>query len=152
MTKRIVDEIVKMINSPNTTGLATLRHYPMERKIYQKFGVCGFSLEIVQSEGGVRKRIYVLVEARARGASRGRRTGYEKAGGEVKCVIAEDVGGVLRYRTLRGRYKNMEELFKSVEEVRSAFYERYRALKPGMTEREIFHAAGIPDDELHLGV
>ncbi len=152
MTRKIVEEVVKLISSPSTTGLATLRHYPMERRIYQKFGSCGFSLEILQSEGGKKRRVYVLVEAQARGAGRGRKTGYEKVGGVVRCVIAEDVNGELKYRVLRGRYRNMAELFKSVEEVRSAFYDKYRALKPGVAEKEIFHAAGIPDDELLLGV
>ncbi|MEM0381758.1 MAG: hypothetical protein QXJ88_01595 [Nitrososphaerota archaeon] len=152
MTKRIVAEVVKLISSPRTTGLATLRHYPMERRIYQRFGTCGFSLEILQSEGDKKRRFYVLVEARARGSAKGPKKSYERVGGDVRCVIAEDVDGVLKYRVLRGRYRNMAELFKSVEDVRSAFYERYRTLKPGVAEKEIFHVAGIPDDELLLGV
>ncbi|MCS7146414.1 MAG: hypothetical protein RMJ28_01115 [Nitrososphaerota archaeon] len=151
-TKKIVDDIVKLIKSSETTGLATLRHYPMERRIYQRFGTCGFSLEIVRSEGERRKRISVLVEARAKNAGRSGVRGYEKVGGVVRCVIAEEAEGRLKYRVLRGGYRDMSELFKSVEEVRSAFYERYRTLKPGATEREIFHVAGIPEDELHLGV
>lgn len=151
-TGKIVEEIVKLIRDPNTTGLATLRHYPMERRIYRWFGTCGFSLELVRSEGQRRKRVSVLVEARAKGAGRGRSKGYEKSSGVVRCLIAEEVDGTLRYRVLRGSYRNMEELFGAVEAVRSAFYERYRALKPEVREKEVFHVAGIPDDELHLGV
>ncbi|MEM0444687.1 MAG: hypothetical protein QXY54_01770 [Nitrososphaerota archaeon] len=150
--KKIVDEIVKLIKDPETVGLATLRHYPMERRIYRWFGACGFSLELVRYEGGRKRRVAVLVEARARTAGRGRLKGYEKSGGSVRCVIAEEVNGGLKYRVLRGSYRDMEELFGAVEAVRSAFYERYRALKPEIKEKEVFHVAGIPDDELLLGV
>jgi len=151
-TSQIIKEIVALISDPATTGLATLRHYPMERRIYQRFGSCGFSLEIVKSEGDAKKRVYVLVEAHAMGGARAGKRGFERVSGVVRCVIAEEVGGGLRYRVLRGTYRNMEELFKHVEKVRSAFYERYRELKPGGYEREIFHAAGVPSDDLHLGV
>ncbi|GEM_PF-331921 len=149
---RIADEIVKLLNDPNLVGLATLRHYPMERRIYQKFGVCGFSL-MLSFSGEVGSRIiYILVEARARGAGRSGVKGYEKAGGTVTCLFAEERGGRLSYRRIRSTYSSMEELFRGAEKVRTAFYERYRLLKPGFPAGEVFHQAGIPADELHLGV
>jgi hypothetical protein len=60
---RIADEIVKLLSDPNLVGLATLRHYPMERRIYQKFGVCGFSLMLSFGGEGGSRIIYILVDA-----------------------------------------------------------------------------------------
>jgi hypothetical protein len=149
---KITNEIVKLLQDPNLVGLATLRHYPMERRIYQKFGVCGFSLALSFGDQVPARSVYLLVEARARSSGRSGVPGYDKAGGSVTCIIAEERGGRLRYRRMRGFYDSMEELFRGVERVRSVFYERYRLLKPGFRPEEVFHAAGVPSDELHLGV
>lgn len=150
--------ILGLINDPSLSGLATLRHYPMERQIYNRFGKCGFAVDLTLGRGPGRRHLSVLVEAEARGAARGRKRSYSSLPGRVTAVIADIGGGGITYKVMRGSYKDASELFEYVEKIRSVFYERYRVLKPeaarGIAKigEEVFHAAGISDSELYLGV
>jgi len=157
-SNRVVEEVLKLLSDPSLKGLATLRHYPMERQIYARFGRCGFAIDLLVEKDHERKHMSVLVEAVASSSAKTRRKSYEKAGGTITCFIAEIMKDGIKYRTIKSRYSNAKELFGYVERVRTAFYERYRGLKPGVlpgkeaVPGEIFHVAGIPDTELFLGV
>jgi hypothetical protein len=159
-SNRVLEEVLKLLSEPSLKGLATLRHYPMERQIYARFGRCGFAIDLLFEKDYEKKHMSVLVEAVASSSAktRTRRKTYDKAGGTITCFIAEITKDGIKYRTIKSRYGSAKELFDYVERVRTAFYERYRSLKPGVppgkeaVPGEIFHAAGIPDSELFLGV
>ncbi|MEM1954300.1 MAG: hypothetical protein QXP81_06670 [Nitrososphaerota archaeon] len=155
---RIVREILRYLEDEGLTGLATLRHYPMEKRIYARFGRCGFALDMQLGSGQGARRVSVLVEAVARGSGRGKKKGYEKAPGTITALFAEVERDGIKYRTMRGQYRDMNELFSYVEEVRAAFYRRYNELRMrggegmGRVEAEVFHSVGIKEPDLYLGV
>jgi hypothetical protein len=156
---RIVREVLRYLEDRELTGLATLRHYPMEKRIYARFGRCGFALDIQLGSGENVRHVSVLVEAVARGSGRGRKKrGYDRTPGNVTAVFAEVTKDGISYRTMRAQYKDMAELFSYVEEVRAAFYKRYNELKlrsaegMGKVEAEFFHSVGIKEPDLFLGV
>ncbi len=154
----VLDKVLKLLNDPSLKGLATLRHYPMERQIYARFGRCGFAIDLIFEKGREKKHISILVEAMAYASSKGIKTSYEKSRGIITCIIAEISRKGIRYKVIKSKYNNAKELFTYVERVRASFYERYRSLKQGIppgkeaVPGEIFHIAGIPDTELFLGV
>lgn len=155
---RITSEIVRMLNDPSLRGLATLRHYPMEKRIYARFGRCGFALDLAFDAGRETKLVSVLVEAVAKASGRGTMAGYMKSGGTVTAYFVEVVGNARRQRTMRSTYKDAEELFSQVERVRAEFYRRYEEIKSrtpgavGRVEAEVFHSIGITEPDLFLGV
>jgi hypothetical protein len=157
-SNRVLEEVLRLLSEPSLKGLATLRHYPMERQIYARFGRCGFAIDLLFEKNHEKKHMSVLVEAVASSSAKTMRKTYDEVGGTITCFIAEITKDGIRYRTIKSRYSNAKELFEYVERVRTAFYERYRSLKPGLppgkeaVPGEIFHAAGIPDSELFLGV
>jgi hypothetical protein len=157
-SNKVLEEVLRLLSEPSLKGLATLRHYPMERQIYARFGRCGFAIDLLFEKNHEKKHMSVLVEAVASSSAKTMRKTYDKVGGTITCFIAEITKDGIRYRTIKSRYSNAKELFEYVERVRTAFYERYRSLKPGLppgkeaVPGEIFHAAGIPDSELFLGV
>ncbi len=155
---RIVREVLKYLEAEELTGLATLRHYPMEKRIYARFGRCGFALDVQLGSGENVRHVSVLVEAIARGSGRGRKKGYDRTPGSITAVFAEATKDGISYRTMRAQYRDMAELFSYVEEVRAAFYKRYNELRVrgaegmGRVEAEVFHSVGIREPDLFLGV
>ncbi|MCS7118210.1 MAG: hypothetical protein NZ957_05450 [Thaumarchaeota archaeon] len=155
---RITSEIVRLLNDPSLRGLATLRHYPMEKRIYARFGRCGFALDLqFDSEGGTR-HVSILVEAVAKGSGRGGKRGYLHSQGTATAYFVELVGNSRRTRVMRSTYRNLDDLFSQVEKVRAEFYRRYeevRARVPeavGRVEAEVFHSIGVREPDLFLGV
>ncbi|MEM2182172.1 MAG: hypothetical protein QXK84_05710 [Nitrososphaerota archaeon] len=154
----VLEEILRLLSEPSLRGLATLRHYPMERQIYARFGRCGFAIDLLMEKDHAKRHVSVLVEAVADSSAKGVKKSYDKAKGRITCIVAEITSKGIKYKTIKSKYSNAKELFGYVEKVRTAFYERYRSLKPGIppgkesVPGEIFHAAGIPDTELFLGV
>ncbi|MCS7142978.1 MAG: hypothetical protein NZ920_04185 [Aigarchaeota archaeon] len=154
---QILEQILSLIEAPNVVGISTLRHYPMERKIYSRFGRCGFAIEVVVSSEGSKKVYSILVEARARSSGVDRDRSYDPEPGQLECLIAEFTNGRVTYKTYRGEYSNSNELFSYVERVRSAFYSKYRRLRSLRTgedrlvSEEVFHAVGIDASDVLLG-
>lgn len=156
-SREVVESITQLIRDPRVIGISTLRHYPMEKRIYNRFGRCGFAIEVVMGEKGTKRAYAVLVEAKARSSGIDRSMTYDDEPGEIECLIAEISREGVRYTTLKGAYSNSAELFGYVEKVRSAFYEKYRALKVSKEEveklisEEVFHSAGVDASDLFLG-
>jgi len=152
----VTREIIDLISKPNVVGLATHRHLPHERAIYLKHGKCGFAIDILVEESGGRKLYSILVEAEAERRRRKFKS-FMDLGGTIVYQLSERVGDGFRIRRRKLGYRSGEELFKQVDMVRSAFYEKYRMLKlkegaEPKIEEEIFHAVGIGADEMLLGV
>ena len=156
---RLAEEIAGFIESGDVVGLATHRHYPHERMIYSRVGVCGFCVDVVKLENGVRRLYTIYVEARAK-VDGGVVDSFMKLPGEAVLTVAKRTPSGVEVRVERGGYGDGEEFFRAVEVVRQAFYRKYRELKaaearavePGRVGEEIFHQVGLTDDELSLGV
>ena len=155
---RLAEEIAGFIESGDVVGLATHRHYPHERMIYSRVGVCGFCVDVVKLEDGVRRLYTIYVEARAR-VEDGRVGSFMKQPGEALLTVAKATPEGVEVRVERGEYVDGEEFFRAVEVVRQAFYRKYRELKAaearaaeaGKVGEEVFHQVGLTDDELSLG-
>ena len=153
----ITREIIEIISRPNVVGLATHRHLPHERAIYLKHGRCGFAVDVVVEENGVRKLYSILVEAEVK-RTRRKFKSFMELGGTIHYQLSEKLEDGFKIKRRKLTYRNGEELFHQVELVRSAFYEKYRELKtkegvePSKIDEEIFHAAGIEPNEMLLGV
>ncbi|MEM0078952.1 MAG: hypothetical protein QXK95_02855 [Nitrososphaerota archaeon] len=154
---QITNEIVQLISRDNVVGLATHRHLPHEKAIYMKHGRCGFSIDIMVEEAGSKKLYSVLVEVEAKPKKRTIENLME-VGGKVTYYLSMKTDKGIKITKKTSTYKNGEELFKQVEEVRQAFYRKYRELKmkvgaePVKVEEEIFHMVGIEERDLYLGV
>lgn len=155
----VTREIIELIRRPGVVGLATHRHVPHERAIYLRHGRCGFAIDVLVEEGGARKLYSVLVEAEARIGEGGETGSIMELGGTIRYQLSEKTEKGFRIRKREElSYGSGEELFHQVELVRSAFYEKYRALKmregvePARIEEEVFHQVGIEPDEMLLGV
>lgn len=154
----IVKEIVSRLNDPSVVGLATHRHYPQERIIYEHFGRCGFSVDIMLAGRAARGRTYILVEAVA---DRSYRQGsYDNSPGRITCLVVEETGEKRRQLVKKGNYSNKKELFEAVEKIRRSFYNKYNRLReisgrkkdvPKVSE-EVFHEVGISASDIYLGV
>ena len=153
----VTREIIEIISRPNVVGLATHRHLPHERAIYLKHGRCGFAVDVVVEENGVRKLYSILVEAEVK-RTRRKFKSFMELGGTIYYQLSEKLEDGFKIKRRKLTYRNGEELFHQVELVRSAFYEKYRELKtkegvePSKIDEEIFHAAGIEPNEMLLGV
>ena len=153
----VTREIIEIISRPNVVGLATHRHLPHERAIYLKHGRCGFAVDVVVEENGVRKLYSILVEAEVK-RTRRKFKSFMELGGTIYYQLSEKLEDGFKIKRRKLAYRNGEELFHQVELVRSAFYEKYRELKtkegvePSKISEEIFHAAGIEPNEMLLGV
>jgi len=153
----VTREIIEIISRPNVVGLATHRHLPHERAIYLKHGRCGFAVDVVVEENGVRKLYSILVEAEVK-RTRRKFKSFMELGGTIYYQLSEKLEDGFKIKRRKLTYRNGEELFHQVELVRSAFYEKYRELKtkegvePSKISEEIFHAAGIEPNEMLLGV
>ena len=153
----VTKEIIEIISRPNVVGLATHRHLPHERAIYLKHGRCGFAVDVVVEENGVRKLYSILVEAEVK-RTRRKFKSFMELGGTIYYQLSEKLEDGFKIKRRKLTYRNGEELFHQVELVRSAFYEKYRELKtkegvePSKIDEEIFHAAGIEPNEMLLGV
>lgn len=153
----VTREIIEIISRPNVVGLATHRHLPHERAIYLKHGRCGFAVDVVVEENGVRKLYSILVEAEVK-RTRRKFKSFMELGGTIHYQLSEKLEDGFKIKRRKLTYRNGEELFHQVELVRSAFYEKYRELKtkegvePSKIDEEIFHAAGIEPNEMLLGV
>jgi len=153
----VTREIIEIISRPNVVGLATHRHLPHERAIYLKHGRCGFAVDVVVEENGVRKLYSILVEAEVK-RTRRKFKSFMELGGTIYYQLSEKLEDGFKIKRRKLAYRNGEELFHQVELVRSAFYEKYRELKtregvePSKIDEEIFHAAGIEPNEMLLGV
>ncbi|MEM2872412.1 MAG: hypothetical protein QXX19_00010 [Candidatus Caldarchaeum sp.] len=153
----IVDEIVKLVESEGVVGLATHRHYPREKIIYNRFGRCGFAIDVVKVENGRRRSYSVLVEAEAE-AVEGVFQSFLSLPGRIRYFISIQEDGAKKLKLKTETYRNAAELFERVERVRQVFYRVYNSLKQKHREElarvgeEVFHAVGLTADELHLGV
>ena len=153
----VTREIIEIISRPNVVGLATHRHLPHERAIYLKHGRCGFAVDVVVEENGVRKLYSILVEAEVK-RTRRKFKSFMELGGTIYYQLSEKLEDGFKIKRRKLAYRNAEELFHQAELVRSAFYEKYRELKtkegvePSKIDEEIFHAAGIEPNEMLLGV
>jgi hypothetical protein len=154
----VTSEIIELIKRPGVVGLATHRHLPHERAIYMRHGRCGFAIDVLVEENGVRKLYSVLVEAEASTGNRGEFKSFMELGGVIRYQLSEKIGDAFRIMRKELSYRNGEELFYQVDLVRAAFYEKYRKLKaragvgPAKIEEEIFHQVGIKPEEMLLGV
>jgi len=154
---QITKEIVKLISRPDVVGLATHRHLPHERAIYLRHGKCGFAVDVVVEENGVKKLHAILVEAEAKPKKKRWRSWME-LGGTVTYILSEKLEDGFKVKRRRAKYRNGEHLFRQVEAVRAAFYEKYRELKareevrPVKIEEEVFHMVGMEERDLFLGV
>lgn len=154
----LAEWVAGFVESGDVVGLATHRHYPHERLIYSRVGVCGFCIDVVKLENGSRRLYTIYVEARARVG--GRVGSFMSLPGEASLTIAKQTPEGVEVSVRRGEYSNGQELFDAVEAVRRAFYRRYRELKaaeareiePAKVGEEVFHQVGLTDDELSLGV
>jgi len=151
--------VAGFVESSDVVGLATHRHYPHERMIYNRVGVCGFCVDVIKLEQGARVLYTVYVEAKAR--VEGDRVGdFMKLPGDAVLVLAKKTERGVELNVRRGSYDDGEELFRAVDVVRQAFYRRYHELKtreektlePAKIGEEIFHQVGLTGDELSLGV
>ncbi|MCS7094502.1 MAG: hypothetical protein NZ988_01655 [Thaumarchaeota archaeon] len=155
---KITSEVVRLLNDPALKGLATLRHYPMEKRIYARFGRCGFALDLLFDSGRETRHVSILVEAVASGSGRRGKRGFLKSQGTVTAHFVELVGNTRRYRTIRSAYRDADELFSQVEKVRAEFYRRYEEIRArvpeavGRVEAEVFHSIGVREPDLFLGV
>lgn len=153
----ITREIVRLISGENVVGLATHRHLPHERAIYQRHGRCGFAVDVVVEENGGRKLYSVLVEAEAKPRKKLWKSWMEH-GGAVTYYLSTRHDETIKVKKKRANYRNGDHLFKQVEAVREAFYRKYKELKarervePVRVEEEIFHMVGIGEKDLFLGV
>ncbi|GBC70146.1 hypothetical protein HRbin01_01854 [archaeon HR01] len=156
MVESLAQMVVELIESPDVVGLATHRHYPHERMIYSRFGRCGFSIDVVKMEGGVRRMYSVLVEAEAI-RPQGPVKDFTRLPGRVTLIMARSGNG-FTHTVSTAEYRSGDEFFSAVESVRQAFYRKYTSLRlkaPAAVEsvgEEIFHQVGLTADELHLGV
>lgn len=154
---QITREIIHLISRPEVTGLATHRHLPHERAIYLRHGRCGFAVDVFLEENGEKKLYAVLVEAEAKPRKK-RWKSWMELGGTVTYILSEKLEEGFRIRRRKANYRNGDHLFKQVEAVRAAFYEKYRELKareevaPARIEEEVFHAVGVDERDLFLGV
>ncbi len=155
---KLAEEIASFIESSDVVGLATHRHYPHERMIYNRVGVCGFCVDVVKLENGSRRLYTIYVEARAKVG--GVVDSFMNLPGEATLTIAKSTPKGVEVTVRQGGYSNGTEFFNAVEVVRQAFYRKYRELKaaevkeitPAKVGEEIFHQVGLTDDELSLGV
>lgn len=154
----IVKDIVSRLNDAGVVGLATHRHYPQERIIYDHFGRCGFSVDIVFAGRTSRGRTYMLVEAVADRVSR--QGSYDNSPGRITYLVVEETGESRRQFVKKGSYSNKRELFEVVEKIRRNFYNKYNRLReisgrkkdiPKVSE-EVFHEIGISASDIYLGV
>ena len=155
----LAEWVARFVEADDVVGLATHRHYPHERMIYSRVGVCGFCIDVVKLENSNRILYTIYVEARAKA---GRVVdSFMNLPGEAALTIAKITPNGVEVDVKRGEYHDGGELFKAVEVVRQAFYRKYRELKsseareviePTKVSEEIFHQVGLTDDELSLGV
>ena len=154
----VTREIIELIRRPSVVGLATHRHLPHERAIYMRHGRCGFAIDVLVEENGVRKLYSVLVEAEANIGDRREFKSFMELDGIIRYQLSEKIGDTFKITGKELSYRDGEELFHQVDLVRAAFYEKYRELKakagvgPAKIEEEIFHQVGIRPEEMLLGV
>ncbi|MEM4280684.1 MAG: hypothetical protein QW470_01570 [Candidatus Caldarchaeum sp.] len=157
MPDAITDEIIRLIESEGVVGLATHRHYPREKIIYTRFGRCGFAIDVVKIENGLRRTYSVLVEAEAQ-APGDFVEDFLSLPGRVRYILSVGESGGKTLKVKNDTYRDASDLFESVERVRRVFYRVYHGLKQKHREEvarigeEVFHAVGLTADELHLGV
>ncbi len=157
MADGIAEEIIGLITSENVVGLATHRHYPREKMIYSRFGRCGFAIDVVKFENGVRRTYSILVEAEADVKNEVVQD-FLTLPGKIRYILSTSKDGGKTLKTKIDVYSDAAELFRRVEEVRQIFYRVYHSLKQRYKEEvakigeEVFHAVGLTSDELHLGV
>ncbi|MEM3620833.1 MAG: hypothetical protein QXO45_06850, partial [Nitrososphaerota archaeon] len=83
---------------------------------------------------------------------------WMKYGGRVTYYLTVKSEKGLKTKKKISTYRDGEHLFRQVEEVRQAFYRKYKELKmkqevaPVKLEEEIFHMVGIEERDLFLGV
>ncbi|MCS7129400.1 MAG: hypothetical protein NZ919_02005 [Candidatus Caldarchaeum sp.] len=153
----VVDEIIGLVESEGVVGLATHRHYPREKIIYNRFGRCGFAIDVVKIEKGQRKNYSVLVEVEAE-AEEGVYQSFLDLPGRIRYFLSVQDNLAKKITMRTETYRNASDLFEKVEKVRQAFYRVYNSLKQKQREEvakvgeEVFHAVGLTADELHLGV
>ncbi|MEM1584429.1 MAG: hypothetical protein QXF28_07845 [Nitrososphaerota archaeon] len=153
----ITEEIVDLLSKDNVVGLATHRHLPHEKAIYMRHGVCGFSIDVMLEEGGVKTLYSILVNAEAKPKKK-IVDNWIKYGGRVTYYLTVKSEKGLKTKKKISTYRDGEHLFRQVEEVRQAFYRKYKELKmkqevaPVKLEEEIFHMVGIEERDLFLGV
>ncbi|MEN2974609.1 MAG: hypothetical protein ABDH32_03405 [Candidatus Caldarchaeales archaeon] len=153
----ITSEIVDLISRDNVVGLATHRHLPHEKAIYVRHGRCGFAVDLMVEETGSRNLYSILVNAEAKPKKKIVENWMEQ-GGRIVYYLTVKTDKGFKIKKKFSTYKNGEELFKQVEEVRQAFYRKYRELKmkrevePVKVEEEVFHMVGIEERDLFLGV
>lgn len=153
---QITKEIIGLISGPEVVGLATHRHLPHERAIYLRHGRCGFAVDVAVEEDGERRLYSILVEAEAKPRKK-RWKSWMEHGGTVTYTLSEKLEDGFKIRRRKASYRNGDHLFKQVETVRAAFYEKYRELKARervepRIEEEVFHMVGIGERDLFLGV
>ncbi|MCS7126703.1 MAG: hypothetical protein NZ929_07335 [Aigarchaeota archaeon] len=153
----ITNEIVNLISRDNVVGLATHRHLPHEKAIYMRHGKCGFAVDVMVEESGAKVLYSILVTAEAKPKKKIVENWMEH-GGRIVYYLTVKTDKGFKVKKRFSTYKNGEELFKQVEEVRQAFYRKYRDLKmkqevvPTKVEEEVFHMVGIEERDLFLGV
>lgn len=153
----ITSEIVSLLSGDNVVGLATHRHLPHERAIYARHGKCGFAVDVMIEESGKRSLLSILVTAEARPRKKIVED-WMKHGGVVTYYLTSMTEKGFKVRRKTSTYENGEELFRQVEEVRQAFYRKYKELRmkqeaaPTGVEEEVFHMVGIEERDLFLGV
>lgn len=153
----ITNEIVGLVSRGNVVGLATHRHLPHEKAIYVRHGVCGFAVDVMLEEDGRRSLYSILVTAEAK-PRRKIIDDWMKYGGKVIYYLTVKTDKGFRTRKKTSTYRDGEHLFEQVEEVRQAFYRKYKELKmkrevaPVKVEEEVFHMVGIEERDLFLGV
>jgi hypothetical protein len=153
----LTSEIVSLISRENVVGLATHRHLPHEKAIYMKHGVCGFAVDVMLEENDRRNLYSILVTVEAKPRKK-IVDDWMKYGGRVTYYLTVKTDRGFKTRKKISTYRDGEQLFKQVEEVRQAFYRKYRELKmkqevaPVKVEEEIFHMVGIEERDLFLGV
>ncbi len=153
----ITNEIVGLISRDNVVGLATHRHLPHEKAIYMRHGVCGFAVDVMLEEDGGRNLYSILVNAEAKPGKK-IVDNWMKYSGRVTYYLTVKTDKGFKVKKKTSTYRDGEHLFKQVEEVRQAFYRKYKELKmkqevaPIKVEEEIFHMVGIEERDLFLGV
>lgn len=153
----ITKEIVDLLSRDNVVGLATHRHLPHEKAIYMRHGVCGFSVDVMVEEDSVKTLYSILVTAEAKPRKK-IVDNWMKYGGRVIYYLTVKTEKGFKTKKRASTYRDGEHLFKQVEEVRQAFYRKYKELKtkqevaPVKVEEEIFHMVGIEERDLFLGV
>ncbi|MDW8360676.1 MAG: hypothetical protein RMK31_08880, partial [Candidatus Caldarchaeum sp.] len=129
----VVDEIIGLVESEGVVGLATHRHYPREKIIYNRFGRCGFAIDVVKIEKGQRKNYSVLVEVEAE-AKEGVYQSFLDLPGRIKYFLSVQDDRVKKITLRTETYRNASDLFEKVEKVRQAFYRVYNSLKQKQRE------------------